>query len=177
MEDLINFFTESTPYPPSSTYSASKASFDMIVRSYGMNTVITNCSNNYGSKLRPIIIRKALTDESIPTYRDGKIIRDWLYLLDRCRNIDLVDYTWKEANVYNIDERNERTNLQIVDAICTMLVKKYPTVKSYITFVEDNADHDRRYAIFATKFEIELGWGVDTGIVKTVDLYLHKHKI
>ena len=188
-----DLFTEETPYAPNSPYSASKASSDMIVRSYqetyGMNTVITNCSNNYGpkqhdEKLIPTIIRKALSSESIPIYGDGKNIRDWLYVLDHCKGIDLVYHTGKEANVYNIGGRNERTNLQIVDAICTILDEKVPTAKSYkelITFVEDRAGHDRRYAIDATKLENELGWkadeNFDTGIVKTIDWYLNKYGV
>jgi len=188
-----DLFTEETPYAPNSPYSASKASSDMIVRSYqetyGMNTVITNCSNNYGpkqhdEKLIPTIIRKALAGESIPIYGDGKNIRDWLYVLDHCKGIDLVYHTGKEANVYNIGGRNERTNLQIVDAICTILDEKVPQEKSYkelITFVEDRAGHDRRYAIDATKLETELGWkadeNFDTGIVKTIDWYLNKYGV
>ncbi|WP_373033803.1 dTDP-glucose 4,6-dehydratase [Sulfurovum sp.] len=187
-----DLFTEETPYAPNSPYSASKASSDMIVRSYqetyGMNTVITNCSNNYGpkqhdEKLIPTIIRKALAGEAIPIYGDGKNIRDWLYVLDHCKGIDLVYHTGKEANVYNIGGRNERTNLQIVDAICTILDEKVPKETSYkelITFVEDRAGHDRRYAIDATKLETELGWkadeNFDTGILKTVDWYLNKYK-
>jgi len=186
-----DLFTEETPYAPNSPYSASKASSDMIVRSYqetyGMNTVITNCSNNYGpkqhdEKLIPTIIRKALAGESIPIYGDGKNIRDWLYVLDHCKGIDLVYHEGKEANVYNIGGRNERTNLQIVDAICTILDEKVPTAKSYkelITFVKDRAGHDRRYAIDATKLENELGWkadeNFDTGIVKTIEWYLSKY--
>jgi len=191
--NATDLFTEETPYAPNSPYSASKASSDMIVRSYqetyGMNTVITNCSNNYGpkqhdEKLIPTIIRKALSSESIPIYGDGKNIRDWLYVLDHCKGIDLVYHTGKEANVYNIGGRNERTNLQIVDAICTILDEKVPTAKSYkelITFVEDRAGHDRRYAIDATKLENELGWkadeNFDTGIVKTIDWYLNKYGV
>ena len=186
-----DLFTEETPYAPNSPYSASKASSDMIVRSYqetyGMHTVITNCSNNYGSKqhdekLIPTIIRKALAGESIPIYGDGLNIRDWLYVLDHCKGIDLVYHSGKEANVYNIGGRNERTNLQIVDAICSILDEKVPTQTSYkelITFVEDRAGHDRRYAIDATKLETKLGWkadeNFDTGIVKTVDWYLEKY--
>ena len=193
-----DLFTEETPYAPNSPYSASKASSDMIVRSYqetyGMNTVITNCSNNYGpkqhdEKLIPTIIRKALAGENIPIYGDGKNIRDWLYVLDHCKGIDLVYHTGKEANVYNIGRRNERTNLQIVDAICTILDEKVPALqqinkKSYkelITFVEDRAGHDRRYAIDATKLETQLGWKAnedfDSGIVITVEWYLAKTKL
>ena len=186
-----DLFTESTPYAPNSPYSASKASSDMIVRSYqetyGLNTVITNCSNNYGpkqhdEKLIPTIIRKALAGESIPIYGDGKNIRDWLYVLDHCKGIDLVYHTGKEANVYNIGGRNERTNLQIVDAICKILDEKVPKNVSYkelITFVEDRAGHDRRYAIDATKLETKLGWKADenfeSGIVKTIEWYLEKY--
>ena len=187
----IDLFTEETSYAPNSPYSASKASSDMIVRSYqetyGLNTVITNCSNNYGpkqhnEKLIPTIIRKALAGESIPIYGDGKNIRDWLYVLDHCKAIDLVYHTGKEANIYNVGGRNERTNLQIVDSICTILDQKVPQEKSYkelITFVKDRAGHDRRYAIDATKLENELGWkadeNFDTGIVKTVDSYLKEY--
>ena len=188
-----DLFTEETPYAPNSPYSASKASSDMIVRAYqetyGLNTVITNCSNNYGpkqhdEKLIPTIIRKALAGESIPIYGDGKNIRDWLYVLDHCKGIDLVYHTGKEGNVYNIGGRNERTNLQIVDAICSILDEKIPKEGSYkelITFVEDRAGHDRRYAIDATKLENTLGWkadeNFDTGIVKTIDWYLEKYGV
>ncbi|KAG2738537.1 dTDP-glucose 4,6-dehydratase [Suillus brevipes Sb2] len=183
-----DLFTEETPYAPNSPYSASKASSDMIVRSYqetfGLNTVITNCSNNYGpkqhaEKLIPTIIRKALAGENIPIYGDGKNIRDWLYVLDHCKGIDIVYHTGKEGNVYNIGGRNERTNLQIVDSICTILDKKVPKNTSYkelITFVRDRAGHDRRYAIDATKLENELFWkadeNFDSGIIKTVEWYL-----
>ena len=191
-----DLFTEETPYAPNSPYSASKASSDMIVRSYqetyGLGTVITNCSNNYGpkqhdEKLIPTIIRKCLAGESIPIYGDGKNIRDWLYVLDHCKGIDLVYHTGKEANVYNIGGRNERTNLQIVDAITSILDEKVPSqqkigkesYKELITFVEDRAGHDRRYAIDATKLENELGWkaddNFDSGIIKTVEWYLEKY--
>ena len=186
-----DLFTESTPYAPNSPYSASKASSDMIIRSYqetyGLNTVITNCSNNYGpkqhdEKLIPTIIRKALNNEPIPIYGDGKNIRDWLYVLDHCKGIDLVYHTGKQSNVYNIGGRNERTNLQIVDVICSILDIKVPKEKSYkelITFVQDRAGHDRRYAIDATKLEETLGWKADedfdSGIVKTIDWYLEKY--
>lgn len=187
----IGFFTESTPYAPNSPYSASKASSDMIVRSYqetyGLNSVITNCSNNYGpkqhdEKLIPTIIRKALSTQAIPIYGDGKNIRDWLYVLDHCKGIDLVYHDGKSGQTYNIGGRNERTNLQIVDRICSILDEKIPTTKSYkelITFVEDRSGHDRRYAIDATKLENELGWkadeNFDSGIIKTIEWYLRKY--
>lgn len=184
-------FTEETPYAPNSPYSASKAGSDMIVRSYhhtyGMNTVITNCSNNYGPKQHdekfiPTIIRKALKGEHIPIYGDGKNIRDWLYVLDHVKGIDLVYHTGENGEVYNIGGRNERNNNYIADIICKVLDELYPKNISYkdqITYVEDRAGHDRRYAIDATKIEKELGWKADenfeTGIVKTVQWYVKKY--
>lgn len=186
-------FTEETSYAPNSPYSASKAGSDMIVRSYhhtyGMNTVITNCSNNYGpkqhdEKLIPTIIRKALAGENIPIYGDGKNIRDWLYVLDHCKGIDLVYHSGRSGEVYNIGGRNERNNNQIAHRICTLLDQMKPREngKSYgdqITYVEDRAGHDRRYAIDATKIETELGWKAeetfDTGIIKTIQWYLKKY--
>lgn len=191
-ENPNDLFTENTPYAPNSPYSASKASSDMIIRAYnetyGLNTLITNCSNNYGpkqhdEKLIPTIIRKALSNQKIPIYGDGKNIRDWLYVLDHCKGIDIVYHTGKKGETYNIGGRNERTNLQIVDRICTILDKEVPKENSYkelITFVEDRAGHDRRYAIDATKLENELGWkadeNFDSGIVKTIEWYLRKYK-
>lgn len=200
--DPNDLFTETTPYMPNSPYSASKASSDMIIRAYhetyGLNTVITNCSNNYGpkqhdEKLIPTIIRNALKGNPIPIYGDGKNIRDWLYVLDHCKGIDIVYHTGKTGDTYNIGGRNERTNLQIVDRICTILDEKVPlsslrgtkqSISSYkdlITFVEDRAGHDRRYAIDATKLENELGWkadeNFDTGIVKTIEWYLRKYNL
>jgi dTDP-glucose 4,6-dehydratase len=183
-------FTETTAYAPNSPYSASKASSDFIIRSYfhtyGMNVVTTNCSNNYGpkqhnEKLIPTIIRKCLSGEDIPIYGDGKNIRDWLYVLDHCKGIDLAFQKGKAGETYNIGGRNERNNLQICDTIISILDKKKPRVdgKSYkeqITFVKDRPGHDFRYAIDADKIESELGWkadeNFDTGIVKTVEWYL-----
>ena len=185
------FFTETTPYAPNSPYSAAKASSDLIVRAYhhtyGMNVTTSNCSNNYGpkqhnEKLIPTIIRKALAGENIPIYGDGKNIRDWLYVIDHCAGIDLIYHRGKAGETYNIGGRNERTNLQIVDTICTILDDQRPRAngKSYkelITFVKDRAGHDRRYAIDATKIEKELGWRADenfeSGILKTVEWYLN----
>ncbi|MFW3355549.1 dTDP-glucose 4,6-dehydratase [Aliarcobacter butzleri] len=191
--DPNDLFTEKTSYAPNSPYSASKASSDMIVRAYvetfGLNAVITNCSNNYGpkqhdEKLIPTIIRNALLGNPIPIYGDGKNIRDWLYVLDHCKGIDLVYHKGLKGETYNIGGRNERTNLQIVDRICTILDKRVPKSTSYkelITFVEDRAGHDRRYAIDATKLETELGWkadeNFDSGIIKTIDWYLNKYGI
>ncbi|AXO80774.1 dTDP-glucose 4,6-dehydratase [Olleya aquimaris] len=187
----IGLFTEETPYAPNSPYSASKASSDLIVRSYfhtyGMNVVTTNCSNNYGpkqhdEKLIPTIIKKAISGENIPIYGDGKNIRDWLYVVDHCKGIDLVYKTGKAGETYNIGGRNERNNLTIVDSICSILDKIRPSSKSYkeqITFVKDRPGHDFRYAIDASKIEKELGWKADedfeSGIKKTIDWYLAKY--
>ncbi|MCD8544048.1 MAG: dTDP-glucose 4,6-dehydratase [Sulfurospirillum cavolei] len=185
-------FTESTPYAPNSPYSASKASSDMIVRAYhhtyGMNTVVTNCSNNYGpkqhdEKLIPTIVRKALAGQKIPIYGDGKNIRDWLYVLDHCKGIDLAYHEGISGETYNIGGRNERNNLYIAHKICEILDTLKPKATSYqeqITFVEDRAGHDRRYAIDATKIETKLGWSAEenfeSGIVKTVEWYLKKFR-
>ncbi|WP_452221600.1 dTDP-glucose 4,6-dehydratase [Lacinutrix salivirga] len=184
-------FTEQTPYAPNSPYSASKASSDFLVRSYfhtyGMNVVTTNCSNNYGpkqhnEKLIPTIIRKAIQGENIPIYGDGKNIRDWLYVLDHCKGIELVYHKGKAGETYNIGGKNEKNNLYIVDKICTILDELKPKNTSYkeqITFVKDRPGHDFRYAIDATKLENELGWkaeeNFESGIIKTIDWYLKKY--
>jgi len=186
--DKTGFFTEKTPYAPNSPYSSSKASSDMLIRAYketyGLNTIITNCSNNYGpkqheEKLIPTIIKKALQNEAIPIYGDGQNIRDWLYVLDHCKGIDLVYHTGIVGETYNIGGRNERDNLYIANKICEILDIKRPQKKSYkklITFVEDRAGHDRRYAIDATKIENELGWkaqeNFESAILKTIEWYL-----
>ncbi|MDR0868430.1 MAG: dTDP-glucose 4,6-dehydratase [Planctomycetota bacterium] len=181
-------FTEATPYAPNSPYSASKAASDMLARAfhhtYGIDATISNCSNNYGpkqhaEKLIPTIIRKALSGENIPLYGDGKNVRDWLYVLDHCRAIDLIFHRGAAGETYNIGGKNERTNLEIVAAICAVLDERRPRAVSYkeqITFVADRPGHDRRYAIDATKLATRLGWqaqeSFDTGIVKTVEWYL-----
>ncbi|MCM2351370.1 MAG: dTDP-glucose 4,6-dehydratase [Bacteriovoracaceae bacterium] len=185
-------FTETTPYAPNSPYSASKASSDLIVRSYhhtyGMNVVTTNCSNNYGpkqhnEKLIPTIIRKAIMGDEIPVYGDGKNVRDWLYVEDHCRGIDLVFHNGKAGETYNIGGRNEKVNINIVKEICSILDERIPRTdkKLYseqISFVMDRPGHDRRYAIDATKIENELGWkakeNFESGIRKTVQWYLEK---
>lgn len=187
-------FSESTAYAPNSPYSASKASSDFIVRSYhhtyGMNVVTTNCSNNYGpkqhdEKLIPTVIRKALAGEKIPVYGDGKNIRDWLYVEDHCRGIDLAFHKGKSGETYNIGGKNEKINIEIVKHICSILDERLPlpNKKSYseqITYVTDRPGHDRRYAIDATKIENELSWkameNFQTGIIKTVDWYISKVK-
>lgn len=183
-------FTEETPYAPNSPYSASKASSDLIVRAYhhtyGMNVVTTNCSNNYGpkqhqEKLIPTIIRKAIAEEDIPIYGDGKNVRDWLYVTDHCEGIDLAFHEGKSGETYNIGGKNEKKNIDIAQSICSILDKKIPrkNKKSYlelITYVQDRPGHDRRYAIDATKIESKLGWkakeNFTSGIEKTIDWYL-----
>jgi len=185
-------FIENTPYAPNSPYSASKASSDFIVRSYfhtyGMNVVTTNCSNNYGpkqhnEKLIPTIIRKAVNNEPIPIYGDGKNIRDWLYVKDHCYGIDLAYYKGKAGETYNIGGNNERDNLYIAKKICDILDELNPKSTSYlnqITFVKDRPGHDFRYAIDASKIEKELGWNAnenfESGIKKTINWYLDKYK-
>ena len=184
------YFTEKTPYDPSSPYSSSKASSDMIVRAYhrtyGMNVTVSNCSNNYGpkqhpEKLIPKIISNALSGKNIPIYGDGKNVRDWLYVLDHCKAIDLIFHKGKSGETYNIGGHNEKNNLEIVEAICGILDKERPQAngKSYkdlVVFVKDRPGHDRRYAIDASKLTNELGWKADenfaSGIVKTVEWYL-----
>ncbi len=183
-------FKETTPYAPNSPYSASKASSDLLVRSYfhtyGLNVVTTNCSNNYGpkqhnEKLIPTIIRKAKSGQPIPIYGDGLNVRDWLYVLDHAKGIDLAFHKGRSGETYNIGGRNERTNMQIVNSICEILDSQKPlpdgkSYKSQITFVKDRAGHDKRYAIDASKIEKELGWNAgenfESGIMKTVDWYL-----
>ena len=183
-------FEETTPYAPNSPYSASKASSDFLVRAYhhtfGMNVTTSNCSNNYGpkqhhEKLIPHIIGKALAEQPLPIYGQGLNIRDWLYVLDHCKAIDLIYHNGRAGETYNVGGRNERNNITIVKTICAILDEKRPRAngqkyEELITFVQDRAGHDFRYAIDATKLETELGWKAeetfDTGIIKTVEWYL-----
>lgn len=183
-------FEETTPYAPNSPYSASKASSDFIVRAYhhtfGMNVTTSNCSNNYGpkqhnEKLIPTIITNALAEKPLPIYGKGENIRDWLYVLDHCKAINLIYHMGKAGETYNVGGRNERNNITIVKTICAILDEKRPRTngqkyEELITFVQDRAGHDFRYAIDATKLETELGWHADetfdTGIIKTVEWYL-----
>jgi len=184
------YFTETTPYAPNSPYSASKASSDLLVRSYfhtyGLNVVTTNCSNNYGprqhsEKLIPTIIRKALTGQPIPIYGDGLNVRDWLYVLDHAKGIDLTFHVGRAGETYNIGGKNEQTNNQIVAAVCEVLDFENPrpdglSYKKQISFVKDRAGHDKRYAIDASKIENELNWRAEEnfigGIRKTIKSYL-----
>ncbi|HMC02331.1 MAG TPA: dTDP-glucose 4,6-dehydratase [Flavobacteriaceae bacterium] len=190
--DEKGLFSERTPYAPNSPYSASKASSDFLVRSYyhtyGLNVVTTNCSNNYGpkqheEKLIPTIIRKAIKGENIPIYGKGTNVRDWLYVLDHCKGIDLAYHKGKKGETYNIGGDNEYRNIDIAETICDVLDTKIPKKESYkkqITFVEDRPGHDFRYAIDATKIKNELHWEAEenfkSGIDKTVDWYINKYK-
>jgi dTDP-glucose 4,6-dehydratase len=184
------YFSEKTAYAPNSPYSASKAGSDMLVRAYfhtyGMNVVTSNCSNNYGpkqhlEKLVPTIIRRAVANEPIPIYGDGKNIRDWLYVMDHCRALDIIFHSGRAGETYNIGGGNEKTNLQIANKICEILDNKKPrrsgNHSDLITFVEDRPGHDRRYAIDATKLKTELGWkaeeSFETGLIKTVEWYMN----
>lgn len=187
------YFTEETPYDPSSPYSSSKASSDHIVRAYhrtyGLNVTVSNCSNNYGpfqheEKLIPTVIKKCLTDQPIGIYGNGKNIRDWLFVLDHCKAIDLIFHTAKAGSTYNVGGHNERTNVVIVNRICEILDQDRPrkdgkSYKEQITFIGDRPGHDMRYAIDPNKIMTELGWKpdetFDTGIVKTVKWYLEQY--
>lgn len=186
-------FTEKTAYAPNSPYSASKAGSDFLVRSYhhtyGMQTVITNCSNNYGpmqhdEKLIPTVIRKALNQQNIPIYGKGTNVRDWLYVLDHCKGLDLAFHKGKAGEMYNIGGNNEKNNNEIAHTICNILDSLVPlpqkSYSEFITYVEDRAGHDFRYAIDASKIENELGWkaeeNFDSGILKTINWYVEKYK-
>ncbi len=199
-------FVETTPYAPNSPYSASKASSDLLVRSfchtYGLKVTTSNCSNNYGyyhfpEKLIPLCITHILDNESLPVYGDGKQIRDWLFVEDHCRGIDLVIHNGRIGESYNIGGINEWANIDIINLVCELideefakdpeLAKKYPnspcangkSAKTLITYVKDRAGHDRRYAVGTDKIRTELGYKpqetFQTGIRKTVDWYL-KHE-
>jgi len=186
------FFTESTAYAPNSPYSASKASSDMIVRSYfhtyGLNVITTNCSNNYGpmqhqEKLIPTVIRKALSLESIPIYGDGKNIRDWLYVGDHCRAIEKVFFEGRTGETYLIGGHQEMANIEIAQVICDILDQMKPiqdqNITSYrqlIEFVQDRPGHDFRYAIDDSKLRSELGFQLkydfENGMKETIKYYL-----
>ena len=175
------FFTEQTPIHTSSPYSSSKAGADLLVlayyRTYGLPVTISRCSNNYGpyhfpEKLIPLMIIRALHDESLPVYGDGLNVRDWLYVEDHCKAIDLIIHEGKVGEVYNVGGHNEMANIDIVKLILKELGKS----EDLITYVTDRKGHDRRYAIDPTKIHNELGWLPETkfadGIVKTIKWYL-----
>lgn len=179
------FFTEETPIHTSSPYSASKASADLLVlayaRTFHLPISITRCSNNYGpyhfpEKLIPLMISRALADESLPVYGTGENVRDWLYVEDHCSAIDLVIRKGREGEIYNVGGHNERTNLEVVKTILRELGKP----ESLITYVKDRPGHDRRYAIDPSKIHAELGWlpatTFDEGIKKTIRWYLDNEK-
>ena len=175
------FFTEETPIHTSSPYSASKASADLLVmayhRTFGLPATISRCSNNYGpyhfpEKLIPLMIANALNDKPLPVYGKGENVRDWLYVEDHCKAIDLIIHKGREGEVYNIGGHNEMKNIDIVKMICKELGKP----ESLITYVADRKGHDMRYAIDPTKIHNELGWLPETkfadGIKKTIKWYL-----
>jgi dTDP-glucose 4,6-dehydratase len=183
-------FTETTPYAPNSPYSASKAASDHLVRAYhhtyGLPTLTTNCSNNYGpyhfpEKLIPLVIANARAGKSLPIYGDGQQVRDWLYVGDHCAAIRRVLESRRLGETYNIGGWNEKANLEVVHTLCDILDKLAPkagggSYREQITYVADRPGHDRRYAIDARKIERELGWKpaetFDSGIRKTVQWYL-----
>jgi dTDP-glucose 4,6-dehydratase len=187
-------FTEETPYNPRNPYSATKASANMLVKSYyntyGMNVVLSSSSNNYGprqhkEKLIPTIIRKALSLEPIPIYGDGSNVRDWLYVEDHCTAIDMVYHHGKVSELYNVGGGNEKTNLELTRMICSTLDQLvyyvlegsgYNSFKELITFVDDRPGHDLRYSVDDTKIRGELRWEPDVsleeGMAKTIDWYI-----
>ncbi len=182
-------FTETTPYDPNSPYSASKAASDHFVRAYGetyhLPTVVSNCSNNYGpnhfpEKLIPLFIHNIINKKALPVYGDGLYTRDWLYVIDHARAIDLVFHQGKRADTYNIGGFNEWTNIELVKLLCTQMDEKLGRAKGeseqLITYVKDRPGHDRRYAIDATKLNKELGWTpsvtFEQGLAATIDWYL-----
>ncbi|OES46069.1 dTDP-glucose 4,6-dehydratase [Domibacillus iocasae] len=187
------FFTEETPYAPNSPYSASKASSDMLVRSYhhtyGMNTVITNCSNNFGpyqhdEKLIPTVIRSALHHQLIPIYGDGQNVRDWLFVEDHCRALGVIFEKAEPGAHYNIGGNNEKNNLELVTEICRVLDQLIPSsrlssYKELITFVNDRPGHDQRYAIDTAKLKRNLGWepsaNFEANLIYTVCWYINKY--
>ena len=183
-------FVETTPYAPTSPYSASKAASDHLVRAfhhtYGLPVLTTNCSNNYGpyqfpEKLIPLVIAKAIAGEPLPVYGDGMSVRDWLYVGDHCAAIRVVLERGRVGETYNVGGDAERPNIEVVNAICALLDKRRPRQdgkprNSQVTYVSDRPGHDRRYAIDASKLKSELGWlpahGFEQGIAATVDWYL-----
>ncbi len=192
LEGTDDLFTETTPYAPSSPYSASKASSDHLVRAwqrtYGFPTLITNCSNNYGpchfpEKLIPLVILNALEGKPLPIYGKGNQIRDWLFVEDHARALVVVATQGAIAETYNIGGHNEKQNIEVVETICAILDKKVPKTTPYkelITYVSDRPGHDVRYAIDASKIAKDLGWKpqetFESGLKKTVEWYLENEE-
>lgn len=192
LQGTDDLFTEATPYAPSSPYSASKASSDHLVRAwqrtFGLPTLVTNCSNNYGpyhfpEKLIPLTILNALAGKPLPVYGDGKQIRDWLYVEDHARALIRVAQVGKIGETYNIGGHNEKQNIEVVTALCALLDELRPKDQPYakqITYVKDRPGHDLRYAIDASKIAQELGWTpeetFESGLRKTVEWYLNNTK-
>ncbi|MDO6467086.1 dTDP-glucose 4,6-dehydratase [Neptunomonas phycophila] len=193
LHGVDDLFTETTSYEPSSPYSASKASSDHLVRAwqrtFGLPTLVTNCSNNYGpyhfpEKLIPLMILNALAGKALPVYGDGKQIRDWLYVEDHARALIVVAQQGKVGDTYNIGGHNEKQNIEVVHTLCELLDELRPaiantavnTYKDLVTYVADRPGHDVRYAIDASKIEKELGWvpeeTFETGLRKTIEWYL-----
>ena len=190
LEGTTDLFTEKTPYEPSSPYSASKASSDHLVRAwhrtYGLPTIVTNCSNNYGpyhfpEKLIPLVILNALEGKALPIYGNGQQVRDWLFVEDHARALYTVATQGQVGETYNIGGHNEKQNIEVVRTICQLLDELQPrsdqqSYASLITFVQDRPGHDHRYAIDASKIKNELGWvpqeSFETGIRQTVEWYL-----
>ena len=187
------FFVETTPYDPRSPYSASKASSDHLVRAYhhtyGMPVILSNCSNNYGpnhfpEKLIPLSINNIKNNKPIPIYGKGENVRDWLYVLDHARAIDIIYHNGKNGETYNIGGNNEWTNINLIRLLCSIMDTKLNRPKGtsakLITFVKDRAGHDLRYAIDSSKLQNELGWTpslqFEEGLEKTVDWYLENEK-
>jgi len=187
------FFTEETPYDPKSPYSASKASSDHLVRAYNntykLPVVISNCSNNYGShqfpeKLIPLSINNIKNNKNIPIYGKGDNIRDWLFVEDHAKAIDIIFHKGKTGDTYNIGGNNEWTNLDLIHKLCDIMDQKLGreqgTSRKLITFVKDRAGHDKRYAIDSSKLMKELGWApslqFEEGLEKTVDWYLNNQE-
>ncbi|RJQ14904.1 MAG: dTDP-glucose 4,6-dehydratase [Nitrospiraceae bacterium] len=183
------FFNEDSPLQPNSPYAASKASSDLLVRAYvetyKVRAMTTRCSNNYGpyqfpEKLVPLVIINALNGRPVPVYGDGMNVRDWIYVEDHCKAVDMVLHNGKAGEVYNIGSRNERPNIEVIKLLLRKVAQRTgrneDDLLNLITFVKDRAGHDRRYAIDPVKMERQLGWGpdmsFDQGILKTIDWYI-----
>ncbi len=188
------YFTETTPYDPSSPYSASKAASDHLVnayhRTYGIPVTISNCSNNYGpyqfpEKLIPLIILNAIEGKPLPVYGDGKNVRDWLYVTDHCRALWTIMKKGRRGETYNVGGRCEKRNIEVVEMVCYLLDRMVPSDthkphRNLISFVKDRPGHDQRYAIDCSKLERDLGWSpkesFETGIEKTIHWYIENTK-